>query len=54
MSTLWYWQTNKKNNVIDSDNAKSIQRVTRKINGGSTGVDESVKLFNEVSKLQLV
>jgi len=54
VSALWYWQTNKINSVIDADTDLSIQRVTRKINGGLIGIEDRKKIFKEVSKLKLV
>lgn len=54
ISALWYWQTNKINTVIDANNDLSIQRVTRKINGGTIGISQRTTLFKEVSKLKLI
>lgn len=54
VSALWYWQTNKINLVIDADTDLSIQRVTRKINGGLIGIEDRKAIFKEVSKLKLV
>jgi putative chitinase len=54
VSALWYWQTNDINKLIDNDTEKSIQRVTKKINGGLIGLAERTALFNEVSKLKLI
>jgi putative chitinase len=54
VSALWYWQTNKINDVIDSDNELSVQRVTLKINGGLIGINERLEIFKEVNKLKLI
>ncbi|KAF2331478.1 MAG: glycoside hydrolase family 19 protein [Flavobacterium nitrogenifigens] len=54
VSALWYWKMNKINSVIDNNNELSIQRVTRKINGGTTGIAQRIVLFHEVSKLKLL
>lgn len=54
ISALWYWQKNKINGVINDNNDLSIQKVTKKINGGLIGITERAALFKEVSKLKLV
>lgn len=54
VSALWYWQTKKINAVIIADNDLSIEKVTKKINGGSNGIEDRKALFKEVSKLKLV
>ncbi|KAF2337213.1 glycoside hydrolase family 19 protein [Flavobacterium daemonense] len=53
ISALWYWKSNKINSVINDDTDLSIQRVTKKINGGLIGIDERTALFKEIGKLKL-
>ncbi|MDQ1165894.1 glycoside hydrolase family 19 protein [Flavobacterium sp. SORGH_AS_0622] len=54
VSALWYWQRNNINTVITSNNDLSIEKVTKKINGGSNGIEDRKALFKEVSKLKLI
>lgn len=50
LSAAWFWDKNKINNFIDTDDA-SIYDVTRKVNGGLNGINERIHLFEFYSDI---
>ena len=50
LSAAWFWDKNKINNFIDTDDA-SIYDVTRKVNGGLHGIEERINLLEFYSDI---
>ena len=50
LSAAWFWDKNKINNFIDTDDA-SIYDVTRKVNGGLNGINERINLLEFYSDI---
>jgi putative chitinase len=46
-ASAWFWATNSLNQLADSDN---IEAVTRRINGGTNGLDDRIKYTNNAKK----
>jgi putative chitinase len=49
ISALWFWSTNKLNTFADKDDVVGI---TRKINGGTNGIDHRKNLLIKYKVLQ--
>lgn len=47
-SACWFWDTNKLNDIADGDDVK---RMTKKINGGSIGLDDRKKRYTNALKV---
>lgn len=48
MSAAWFWKVGKLSEIADKGNSLEIvTQITKKVNGGTLGLDERYKLFNE-------
>ena len=47
-SACWFWNKNSLNQYVDTEN---IQMLTKKINGGTNGLQERISLFKKIKQI---
>lgn len=54
MVSLWFWDRNNLNDLADLDNGANgeeiVKRITKKVNGGYSGLDDRIKYYNLFNK----
>ena len=51
-SAAWFWQKNKLNEIADSGATDEVvTKITKRVNGGTIGLPDRIKHFNEFYKL---
>ena len=52
LSAAWFWNTNGLNEIADKGSSKEIIiKVTKKVNGGTIGLEDRINHFEELYKL---
>ena len=52
LSAAWFWNSNKLNEIADKGATKEIvTQITKKVNGGTIGLEDRLKHFEEMYKL---
>lgn len=52
LSAAWFWSVNGLNEIADKGNSKEIvTKITKKVNGGTIGLDDRIHHFEEIYKL---
>lgn len=55
VSSMWYWEKNKLNDIADKDDGKNgeeiVRQITRKVNGGSNGLAQRKEYYRKFKKV---
>lgn len=50
-SAAWFWQSNHLNELADADSLDAFEAITRRINGGTTGLADRVALWRKAQEV---
>jgi putative chitinase len=54
LSAIWFWNKNGLNKIADTDNLRdsaTVEKITKRVNGGTHGLADRVERFNNYKKL---
>ena len=54
LSAIWFWNKNGLNKIADTDNLRdnsTVEKITKRVNGGTHGISDRIERFNYYKKL---
>jgi putative chitinase len=57
LSAIWFWNKNGLNKIADTDNLRdnsTVEKITKRVNGGLNGIKDREELFNKYKKILFV